>query len=215
MVAAIIATLSPARFSTYLTAMNHDPDGALQLYLWNAKIGETFHMPIQATEIALRNRINHTLVAKFGSDWWSEPKFLALLDRERLSDIDTVKRRIINRKLSLVTDQIVAGLSFGFWTGMLQPKFNPQIWSSHLRATFPHLPTSESRDSLAKRAGKAAFLRNRIWHHEPVFKSDLSLAFSEIMSLVQWLCPETHAWIRPHCRVPELLRQKPKPKSKR
>ena len=212
MVAAVIDTLSPGRFSTYLMVMNRDPDGALELYLWNAKVGETFHLPIQAAEIALRNRVNHALVAKFGANWWDEQKFLALLDRERHNDLETVKRRIGNRGLALVTGQIVAGLSFGFWTGMLQKRYNPTLWGSQLRPSFPHLPPAENRDSLARRAGKVAFLRNRIWHHEPIFKTDLSLEFSQVMGLVQWLCPDTHAWIRPHCRVPELLRQKPKPK---
>ena len=208
----IVDSMSSARFSTYLAAMNRDREAALDLYLWNAKVGEAFHIPIQETEIALRNRGNQALVARFGPLWWREARFLALASRERVADLDVVRRRIANRKLSMVTDQIVAGLSLGFWTGMVQARYNPEIWSSQLRLAFPHLPATVNRESLARRAGRIAYFRNRIWHHEPIFKSDLSLDFAEVMGFLRWLCPSTHDWIRPHCRVPELLRQKPRPK---
>jgi hypothetical protein len=29
------------------------------------------------------------------------------------------------------------------------------------------------------------------------------------MELLTWLCPHKAAWVRPYCRVPALLRQKP------
>lgn len=38
---------------------------------------------------------------------------------------------------------------------------------------------------------------------------DLSKEFSETMVLLGWICPIKQAWVRPHCRVPDLLRQKP------
>ena len=130
--------------------MNHDPNQALELYVWNAKIGETFHTPIQATEIALRNRINSTLLAKYGDNWWSEPAFVKLADRERQLDLDTVKRRIERRGLPLVTDQIVAGLSFGFWVGVL-----------HLDTTRTSgVPTSKSHFPTCRRVNQEIVLQN-------------------------------------------------------
>lgn len=115
MVQAVIDTISPNRFGTYLSAAAHDPERALRLYLWNAQIGEAFHLPIQAVEVALRNKISTILAAKFGHDWWCAAEFEDLIDREREQDLATVKRRIESKGLALVTGQIVAGLSFGFW----------------------------------------------------------------------------------------------------
>ena len=91
----------------------------------------------------------------------------------------------------------------------LQPKYNPHLWSSHLRVAFPHLPVNETRTTLFKYAGDVATLRNRISHHEPIFKRDLLLDFGELMKLLAWICPDTGAWIRPHCQVPTLMRSKP------
>lgn len=209
MVVRIIDTMSHPRFGTYLYATGKNRDRALLLYLWNAKLGASFHPPLQAVEVALRNRINHALMAEFGPDWWKEAKFCGLIDRERTSDLATVKTRIRRKKLKLETDQIVAGLSFGFWVGMLQPKYNPVIWSAHLRTSFPHLPAAQDRQTLFKAAGVIAGFRNRISHHEPLLKTDAMLQYSQIMKFLHWLCPKTAEWVRPQCEVAKIVRLKP------
>lgn len=209
MLPTLIQTLSAERFGTYLKAAGHDPHRALRLYVWNAQIGGAFHTPIQAVEIALRNGVNKALIARFGPDWWRHRRLLEILDRERQADLAIVIKRIRKRQLALVTGQIVAGLSFGFWTGMLQRRYNPEIWGAQLRAAFPHLPITEDRDALFRLASGVAVLRNRISHHEPIFKRDLSNDFATVMRLLKWICPWTHEWIRPHCHAPELMRSKP------
>lgn len=209
MVVRIIDTMSHPRFSTYLYASGQNRDRALLLYIWNAKLGASFHPPIQAAEVALRNRVNHALVAEFGADWWSDARFGALIDRERNADLTTVKTRIRRRGLQLDTDQVVAGLSFGFWVGMLQPRYNPAIWGTHLRTSFPHLPGNRDRHALFKRGGEIAALRNRISHHEPLLKADAMRCYSEIIEFLRWLCPITADWVRPHCEVAKIVRQKP------
>jgi hypothetical protein len=209
MSAVVIQTLSADRFDTYLKAAGHDVDRALALYLWNARLGAAFHLPIQAVEVALRNSANMALTAQFGVNWWQMLAFSRLLGPEGTADIDMVKRRVQRKGLALVTAQIVAGLSFGFWVSLLSPSFNPGLWSYQLRAAFPNLPATENRGSLFKASGDIANLRNRISHHEPIFQRDLQLDFSELMKLLSWICPTTEAWIRPHCEISAVVRQKP------
>lgn len=201
--------ISIERFSTYMTAAGHDEARALQFYVWNAELGEAFHTPIQAVEVGLRNSVNHALQSVYGPDWWQDKRLLGILDGDRRSDLDLVKRRIHNRKLKLGTGQVVAGLSFGFWVGMLQPRYNPPIWGGQLRAAFPHLPANETRGSVAGKAHEIAYLRNRISHHEPIIKRNVSADFKNLMTLLKWMCPATHDWIRPYCRVPDVMRRKP------
>lgn len=172
-------------------------------------MGEAFHIPIQAVEVALRNRINLSLQKRYGPDWWQNKDFVAIADDDRKGDLDVVCRRIFHRGLTPGNGQIVAGLSFGFWVGMLQPRYNPPLWGSYLRVSFPDLPADRSRKSLAKRAGEIANFRNRISHHEPIFKRNLSGDYSSIMEFLDWICPTKTEWVRPHCRVPEVLRLKP------
>jgi hypothetical protein len=205
----VIATLSPRRFDTYSIAAGHSAERALALYLWNAKLGASFHVPIQAVEVALRNRVSNALTTEFGVHWWRNGRFSSIIDRERIRDLETVRSRIAKKGLRLETDQIVAGLSFGFWVGRLQPKYNPPIWAAHLRPSFPHLPNSDSRTSLFKLCGDVANFRNRISHHEPLLKSDVTAVFSDTMKLLAWLCPHTAEWVRPHCEVLTVIRSRP------
>ena len=209
MTAEIIATLSAARFETYLQSAGYDKERACALYLWNAQIGAAFHIPIQAVEVSLRNRVSAALVAEFGPDWWNDRHFKSMIDRERVRNLDIVKARIIKRGIPLETEQIIAGLSFGFWIGMLHQRYNPQIWSKHLRSSFTSLPASENRINLFKMGSQIANFRNRISHHEPLIRSDISLMHSHTIKFLSWLCPQTVAWIKPHCHVPRIVREKP------
>jgi hypothetical protein len=206
---ALYNVLSKERMDTYLVAAGYDEQRAAKLYIWNALIGEAFHVPIQAVEVGLRNRVNHALTARYGNEWWNDQKFKSLIDLDRKSDLELVTRRIRNRNLPLGNGQIVAGLSFGFWVGMLHKRYNPDLWSAQLRPSFPYLPLDRNRKSLAEEVGKIATLRNRISHHEPIIKRNLSEDYSRVINTLGWLCPVKQAWIKPHCRVPALLRKKP------
>jgi len=201
--------ISAERIGTYLLAAGFDPDRALRLYIWNALVGEAFHLPIQSVEVALRNRISTHLVALFGQDWWKSPAFLNAAGVERARDIETALRRIKSRGASLDTGQVVATLSFGFWAGLLRKRYNPTIWGGRLQAAFPHLPPERTRADLERHVKRIADFRNRVWHHEPILKADLLAEYAAAMELLGWLCPYKAAWVKPHCRVPVLMRQKP------
>ncbi|MEN9873284.1 MAG: hypothetical protein RL186_181 [Pseudomonadota bacterium] len=206
---AIIDSLSSDRFTTYLDAAGRNPERALQLYAWNARVGEAFYIPCQAVEIGLRNRINHALIAQFGADWWNNERFLKMADKPRNNDLVLVQKRIENRRLPLVTGQIVAGLSFGFWAGMLQARYNPDVWSRQLRKSFPQLPAHIDRKTLSDSILHLLELRNRISHHEPLIRRDLLQDHSRAMQVLNWLCPTKAAWLKPYCRAPIIVREKP------
>lgn len=202
-------SISEERLATYLTAAGFDTDRALRTYLWNAQIGEAFHLPIQGVEVGLRNCVNRALCGKYGGNWWSEPSLLGLLGPDKLRDLEVARRRITHRRAPMETSQIVATLSLGFWVGMLHRQYNPQLWSSALRGTFADLPRNRKLSDLAAHARRVRDLRNRIWHHEPIFRMNLSEEYRVVMELLTWICPVTSGWIRPNCRVPQVLRQKP------
>jgi hypothetical protein len=202
-------TLSSGRFATYFKLAGHDEERAIRLYMWNAQVGEAFHIPIQAIEVGLRNRIDNALGQLFTPNWWECAGLFRILDEERQADLTTVFRRIRNRDLEFCTGQVIAGLSLGFWVGLLDGRYNPPIWSKQLRAAFPHLPQGRGRKSLFAEAGKVATLRNRISHHEPLIKRDISQDYATVMGFLEWICPATAQWVRPHCRIPLVLRQKP------
>lgn len=202
-------SVSADRLHTYLTAAGFDEDRALRLYLWNIQIGEAFHLPIQGVEVGLRNAVSDGFGLKYGTQWWADTRFLTIAGHHARADIDTAKRRIASRGKPITTPQIVANLSFGLWTALLAPSFNPHVWSAYLASAFPALPPGTSRRDIHQRAGRIGQLRNRIAHHEPIFRMNLSEEYRATMELLTWICPVKAAWLRPHCRVPALLRVKP------
>ena len=206
---ALLRVVSRPRFQTYMTAAGHDLDRAWRLYIWNARLGEAFHFPIQTAEVGLRNCIDATLTQVFGPNWGTAPQFESHIDDRSRDDIAAVKKRIKNRNQKLENGQIVAGLSFGFWVQMLHKRHYPTIWSQHLSLGFPHLPSHVDLKALHGRAGSVNKLRNRISHHEPLIRSNVSQQHAELLELLGWICPETLALCRPHFRVPTVMRQKP------
>ena len=188
----LVATISPERLGTYLSAAGHDLQRALSLYLWNAEIGAAFHLPIQTFEIALRNKIDQELRSRFISRWMCDPEFLSHISFKSRQAIRGAQARIPG---SMSHSQIMANISLGFWVSLLK----------HERLELKVF-TETSGVSIA---AEISFLRNRIFHHEPIFKRDLLADYGLIMKLLYQLCPATHNWIRPHCRVPALVRQKP------
>jgi Abi-like protein len=205
----VVKTMSEARFNTYLRAAGFDLPRALEMYLWNAKLGAAFHIVIQGVEVSLRNRIDAALKAEFGSNWWREEVFLQLLPPNMQRDIAVVRQRLGHLKAQQTTDQIVASLSFGFWVGMLHRRFKPRIWTRQIRASFPDLPPQLGRDALHQNAQIIARLRNRISHHEPLVYEDALAHHGVISRVLEWVCAPTRNWILPHCDVPRMIRQKP------
>lgn len=201
--------ISPLRLGTYLNAAGHDADKALRLYLWNARIGEAFHIPIQSVEVGLRNRVSDGLSAAFGPDWWQDAGYLALADAKRQADLSQAIQRLNRKGKALSTGQLIASLSFGFWIGMLHKRYNPTIWSKHLATAFPSLPAGVNRIRLHSEASEIAELRNRIWHHEPIFYRNLMGDYSRCMAVLNWLCPTKASWVKPYCRVPTVIRERP------
>lgn len=177
--------MSEPRFSTYLRAA-------------------AFHLPLQTLEVVLRNRIVEQLRDYYGDTWWDSDIFLRELNPGSQRVLKQSKRRVLKDRVSISEGQMVAALSFGFWSSLMDPGYDfvPfEDWMAHQ----PSFEVLFVRRSISR----VCILRNRISHHEPVFQMDLSYEYSFIMRVLKWLCPATHDWVRPHCHIPTLLRQKP------
>jgi hypothetical protein len=179
------------------------------LYLWNARLGEAFYLPLQTVEVLLRNAIHQALCDAFGMMWQDNAKFRALLSAETVSNIEQVKRRIALGGKPVTTDRVVAGLSFDFWTWLLTSTFDRPIWQTRLRRVFPNLPGDKSRGDMRNMVTDIKNLRNRVAHHEPIIGENLSQRHADIVRLVGFRCHETSAWLRHHSAVQLVMRARP------
>lgn len=205
----LAGSIPPGRIRHFLRVAGHDPVRAHALHEWNEKLGAALFRPLQKLELALRARVGGAFERVFGPDWYRDPGFQAIAAAADRNTIATAVQRLMKEAAPIDGEAVLAKASFGLCVGLLRPTYNPPVWSRELHRTFPGLPTTESRYSFAKLASEAAWLRNRIDHHEPLVELDLSLLHSNILQALGWIDSTVAALARGDSKVQELLRAKP------
>lgn len=204
MVAEII---SEERLANYLIAAGHDEAKALKIYGWNIRISEAFFPLLSASEVCLRNIISTRMIELYGNQWWNDAAYLDQIGQG--TRIVKTARDNLRRRGPVTSGGMTAELNFGFWSKMLLPRHKAVFWAD-FNASFSDLPTGVTYEDLSDRCDQVRIFRNRIFHHEPIFKRDISLEYSHIMELITWFSPAKAAWIRDYTRVMVVLREKPR-----
>jgi hypothetical protein len=190
--AIIEKTMSPARLARYLGAAGGDKNRAMRLYLWNAHLCSEFYLPIQMTEVSLRNAIHVQLTVNFGPSWFENTALVsAVPERTQTELANTAAKERAQRGLSFTVDHVVAALSFGFWLSLLNAPMTQRLWMGNIRPIFPHLPTTLHQPDVHKRLEKLRLFRNAVMHHFAVFDKGPISEWENIKLILGWLCPTT------------------------
>lgn len=104
-------------------------------------------------------------------------------------------------------DQVVAALTFGFWTGMLHAEFDA-LWQPALRAAFP---LANSRSDVSAVAEPLRVFRNRVAHHDSLLAVDASARLDQMVRLLGFISREAADWIVRVERVTAVQRSRPVP----
>lgn len=207
---ALTRTLSSTRWRTYQRAASFDDDLALKLYLWNAALGQSFHFPLQVAEVSLRNVINNALAEDFGVEWCFEANCLSKLHpKQRQAITKAADRHLKKYGEAAETSNIVASVTFGFWTALLRREYDRKIWDRHSATAFPYLGAKQGMADIRATAAEVQDLRNRIFHHEPLLGHNLLADYGAIIRLVGWMCQRTKNWTKKRTSVPAVIRQRP------
>ena len=206
--------LSPQRFDTFVRAAGGDLETALRLYAWNIEISSAFWGSFHMLEVSLRNTLHTQLVTLAKrDDWWNARLLLPRDSKKDLLHNDT--KKIVQEAIStakgkqtakgeeLESGHVVAELSFGFWIGMLANRYHQRLWEKTFVHTFPHytglrIPLHDDLERLRK-------LRNRIAHHEPIFKRNLAIDHDKICGLIGYIEPEARVWVMNNSQIPKIL----------
>jgi hypothetical protein len=206
-IARIEAALSAERFATYLRAAGRDRDRAVRLYLWNIDLATTLYFPLQITEVVSRNAIHLRLSLLFGKYWPTSTAFHATLNAQGKKTLMKAHRRAGG--FAAPVGKIIAELPFDFWAGLTNPRHERDIWQSGASAVFRAAPNNSTRADIHDRLYPLKSLRNRIGHHEPLIGYDSSTLYGEMLIIIRWSCPTTADWVRSHCRLHDVMRQRP------
>ncbi|MCW2308952.1 Abi family protein [Rhodobium gokarnense] len=194
--------LSTERFSRYLAWSDGDRARAIELYTLNTKLSEALYVPLQMLEVALRNRI-HTVMSEAFHERWFQDDGCLLGDRQP-EQLQKALTDIAEQGKEGTSGQIVAELTFGFWTGMLGANYE-QLWQQNLHK-IARKPDGKGlrRKDLSGPLTPIRVIRNRTAHHEPIIAWNLPKHYSNIVEITGWLSPPAAAWCSEHCRFDEV-----------
>lgn len=205
--AAVVDGLPAPRMRPFLDAADDDSDAALDLYAWNARMAGAALEQLSHLEVLLRHAIDVQLRQAARENVAGIPWFLLPPYADgRTSDAVTLVRnrlRPLNRE---TRDQIVAGLSFGFWTGWLGSK-HEELWRHTLRRAFPH--GSGRRKEISALVEQIRKFRNRIAHHDSLLSVDVGFEMGSVFRLAHIINPQAAEWMESVDRTRKVGRERP------
>ncbi|MHC1672511.1 hypothetical protein ACODUM_06565 [Stenotrophomonas maltophilia] len=209
--------LSTPRISRYLHEAGQNQVQALRNYRTNVELSEALFPALNAVEISLRNAVHSQLSQRFRrEDWWVAKRHKVgsraiqgpfYKSQEK---INGAIAGLARRNEARTPDKIVCELSFGFWTTLFNSALHQDIWGDgRLHLIFAHCPKSvRQRGTISAELNNIRFLRNRVFHYEPILwlaNPELSVHHESCMRILDWLDPDLKHWVAAVDRFPRLL----------
>lgn len=182
--------LSQERFYPYLAEAKQDIRLAVELYERNTLLCESLYGVLQGLEVLLRNSMHNLLTANLSKDWFDHSVFRG----QDANMIARAKEHLLDSGKELTPSRVVTALSFGFWVALTKNFYARPLWTPFLYKTFPRRRMNH-KDAF-QRLKPLQDLRNRVAHHEPVFKRNLKSDLDTVLETIGWICPDTEAWLR-------------------
>ncbi len=204
---AIRASISEPRFASYLTKGGNHEEYAMALYLYNARVAKAFLYPLNVAEVTLRNAIDGILVGRFGTNWHQAAAFRN--QTLTVNGLATLDKAIQRAGANAARDQIVATLTFDFWSNLFRPEYGA-LWRTNVNIAFPNLKHGETRHEIQNLVKPINVFRNRVAHHEPVLDLNVTDIHAKIVRLIELRCADTAAWMKHHSTLSSIVRSRPR-----
>ncbi|WP_347253832.1 hypothetical protein [Leminorella grimontii] len=199
--------LSHARLSTYDTAVLPTGKSALELYIWNGHVSAALFIPLQICEVIIRNSVSDALEIIYGHSWPWNKTFETSLPNARMQEL------LKARENKTALGQVIPELSFFFWQSMFTNRHFGRIWSQHIDRLFPNMEPGMAKQAkrihIHNELEHIRTLRNRIAHHEPIFKRDLERDYQRIVDLVELRNSASAQWLAQNNFFGTIYRLKP------
>jgi hypothetical protein len=186
---------------------------SLRLYHWNAQVSAAFLFPLHIFELCIRNSAANAIESFYNANWpWGAAFLMSLPDppRPNFSPKREVQRVANNNP---TTGKVIADLKFAFWVSMYTARHQGRLWTPYILREYPNFPAGTSpgtaRQLIYRAADGLRELRNRIAHHEPIFRRNLVSDYTTILEVVTYKCPHTAAWMNRSQQVYNLLTLRP------
>lgn len=185
---ALIATISAPRLNSYRAFFQPlTDDELLAIYRWHEDLCTHFNHILKWVEVAMRNRFHVALSTHHGvngsagsRDWYHHIR----LSSHSVDSVHKITHRANGtpRRPVPTPDDVVAKLTLGFWPALLEVvqdaaghrmpwhQILPLMVPGHRHPHETFWRQQANRDALQARLELCTYLRNRIAHHEPIWK---------------------------------------------
>ncbi|MDZ7778186.1 MAG: hypothetical protein U5L09_22465 [Bacteroidales bacterium] len=155
--------------------------------------------------------MDYQLTRKFNNDaWYDNNDFIKIVSRFQIDRISDARNSILREKKQITPGKIISELSFGFWTSLLDSRFEKTLWKN-LRLSFPNCPKQiRQRKTMSSKFNGIRKLRNRIFHHEPVTWDIYVIKNyrNEIIEAIDWLDKGLLDWSQDLIRIDDVIERK-------
>jgi hypothetical protein len=113
--------------------------------------------------------------------------------------------------VGVLPGDIVAALPLGFWVSLFSAgrsaNYETTLWRPALRHSIPGY--KGPRAELHFRLDALRLLRNRVAHHEPIFRRHLAADHASVLGLLADISPGFASWVAGFDEIPAILAQRP------
>jgi hypothetical protein len=218
-ISSLWSLVSAQRIGSYRRGTAIDDEEVLARYLWNIALCEALYPSLHFLEVALRNVVFEAAAATYpaaaasasgAAGSWLEQAGILHADEARV--VRAATQRLSRRGKPCEAGRLVAELSFGFWTALFDVRYEqdrvlwPRLFAQKI---FTHAPRhGRSRKALSPLLNRVRHLRNRAFHHEPIWHwSDLTEHHALALDLLGWMSPDLRATVMAVDRFPRVHRE--------
>jgi hypothetical protein len=203
--AGIVSSLSHDRFESYRESSDQDDVDVVARYAWNVAMCAALYPLLNVFEVTLRNRLFQLVNSKYPSGsrphntipCWLDFSTPIITSRE-VRTVERAKKQLPTPRNGqarhATTARLVAQLTLDFWVFLFHEPYESghpgavaNLWPKLLKSVFPSMaPADRVLTSTLASLEEIRVLRNRVFHHEPIWGSNV---LDEATRLVQY----THA----------------------
>lgn len=205
----VAASLSAPRMARH-DQSGSDPELALANHAHNLLLCEALYPTLHMLEVVVRNRVHDVLTARFGRPDWYSMAWLSDADYKMVTEAEN---KLTQHNKALTPDNVIAALSFGFWCAIVNKRYESPtgLWPNLVPKVIPYAPKPlRSRKSLHSHMEAARYLRNRVFHHEPIrHLPNLRQRYLDLLTLLKMFSPNVRQHTATLCRFSSVLQAQP------
>ncbi|MDQ7084792.1 MAG: hypothetical protein Q9M36_07595 [Sulfurovum sp.] len=142
-------------------------------YIENIQLSNKFYVPLSLVEIGLRNSLNKLFISKVGEQWLFDKGFIKpQLQMKINSSIKMLKQQ--NKHIT--QDNLIAELSFRFWTMLLKKTYKEYLRYNDLKQIFPNIDIEKdkrvNRHYFFTKLNNIRIFRNKVFHFDKIINKE-------------------------------------------